>query len=82
MPPLTPEQALEKANNKIERLELASELNGLSSVLNNLFADAPIGVAETTSKEEISELINAIKQGTATNNKIARFLEIANSLGI
>lgn len=70
------------AQNIIERLELRENLSNLSEKLDELFNDAPIEVADSTSKEELTELISEIKTGTATNNKISRFLELADNLGI
>jgi hypothetical protein len=68
--------------NIIKRLELKAELSSLKEVLDELFNDPTIAVADAATAEEMKTLIEAIKEGTATNNKISRFLEIANSLGI
>ncbi|MBE9469240.1 MAG: hypothetical protein IMY72_13090 [Bacteroidetes bacterium] len=70
------------AQNIIERLELREDLSNLSEKLDELFNDAPIEVADSISKEELTELFSEINAGTATNNKISRFLELADSLGI
>lgn len=70
------------AQNIIERLELREDLSNLSDKLDELFNDAPIEVAESSSKEELAELISEINSGTAINNKISRFLELADDLGI
>lgn len=70
------------AQNIVERLELQDDLSNLGDRLDELFHDAPVEVAEVTSKNEIKELISEIKKGTATNNKISRFLELAEKLGI
>jgi hypothetical protein len=70
------------AQNIIERLELIDDLSNLSEKLEQLFNDAPIDVVESSSEDEITQLITAIKSGTATNNKISRFLELADGLGI
>jgi hypothetical protein len=82
MTTLTEEQKEQKAKNIIIKLELLNELKSLKEIIDNTFNDAPIKVTETISKEELISIINSIKEGTATNNKIAQFLEIANSLGI
>lgn len=68
--------------NIIKRLELKAELSNLKEVLNEKFNDPAIAVPEAATAEEMEILIDAIKEGTASNNKIARFIEIANSLGI
>lgn len=78
---LTEAQQAIKAKNIIETLELDTTLNNLQGVINKLFSDAPIEVAQATSKAEVEELISSIKAGTATNDKIARFLSIVQQLG-
>lgn len=70
------------AENIVERLALQEDLNNVKERLDGIFKDSSIAVAESTSKEELKELIVEIKRGTATNNKIARFLELASQLGI
>ncbi len=66
----------------VNRLVLQEGLNNLEGILDNIFDHAPIAVAESISKKEMAALISEIKLGTATNNKIARFLELASQLGI
>lgn len=70
------------AQNIIEKLALQNDLANLSQKLDELFNDAPIEVAEAASKQELEQLIAEINQGTATNNRISRFLELADNLGI
>ena len=70
------------AKNLIERLKLKKDLNNLGGKLDELFTDAPVEVAKATSKEELSALITEVRAGTATNEKISRFLELAGKLGI
>lgn len=75
-------QQKRKAENMVERLALQDNLNSLRERLSGLFRDTSIDLAESTSIEELEMLIAEIKQGTATNNRIARFLELADKLGI
>lgn len=75
-------QQKRKAENIVDRLALQEDLSNLQEKLNNLFDDSPVAVAESISRKELEELIVEIKKGTATNNKIARFLELASQLGI
>lgn len=82
MAPLTDDQKEQKAINIIKNMELQSELSDIQTTIDNLFNDTPIAIASTISKEELHELITEINDGTATNNKISRFLDIASSLGI
>ena len=63
-------------------LKLDEKLANLSSILDDLFKDAPPAVVAATSKEEMDALIRGIKEGTATNDKIARFLELADKFGL
>lgn len=79
---LTDAQKAIKAQTKIEKLKLEEDLNNLKAKIDELFKDAPTAIAETTSKEELDGLIIEIKKGTATNEKISRFLDIANDLGL
>lgn len=71
-----------KAENIVDRLALQEDLSNLQGKLNKLFDDSPIAVADSISRKELEDLIAEIKKGTATNNKIARFLELASQLGI
>lgn len=80
--PLTDAQKKIKAKTKVESLQLAEDLGNLKTKIDELFNDAPIAVAETTSKEELEELISEVKKGTATNEKISRFLDLASELGL
>ncbi|MEQ8927063.1 MAG: hypothetical protein RLO81_14685 [Fulvivirga sp.] len=80
--PLTDAQKKIKAKTKVDSLQLADDLSNLKTKIDQLFDDAPIEVAETTTKEELEDLISAINNGTATNQKISRFLEIASAIGI
>jgi|GEM_PF-5157718 len=79
---LTAAQKAIKAQTKIEKLELEENLSNLKVRINELFNNAPIAIAETISREELEELIIEIKKGTATNEIISRFLELAGNLGI
>ncbi len=80
--PLTDAQKAIKAKIKVENLALDQRLSNLKAKIDQLFNDAPIAVAQATSKEELEGLISEIKKGTATNERTARFLDIAASLGI
>jgi hypothetical protein len=71
-----------KAKIKIESLELAQDLTNIRTRIDQLFDDAPIIIADYTSKEELEDLISSIKKGTASNIKISRFLDIASNIGI
>lgn len=70
------------AENIVERLELQENLQDLGEKLDEIFDDAPIEVAEATSKEEMEEIITDINNGTADNNRISRFLELAEQFSL
>jgi PBP1b-binding outer membrane lipoprotein LpoB len=77
--------AMEMQQQELERIKAIYFVNMNNHVkerLDGIFKDSSIAVAESTSKEEMAELISEIKLGTATNNTIARFLELASQLGI
>ena len=79
---LTEAQKAIKAQTKVEALQLDKDLGNLDTKIDKLFNETPIAVAETTSKDELEELIAAVQQGTATNENISRFLELASTLGL
>ncbi len=81
-PNLSDYQKKMKAQNIIERLALKEDLNNLSETLDKIFKDKPTEVVDSTSKEELKDLISGIKAGTATNIKISRFLELADKIGL
>lgn len=71
-----------KAQTIVDNMQLDKELSNLGAYLQQLFADAPPEIKKAISEEELSELIVGIKKGTSTNVKIARFLELAEKLGL
>lgn len=71
-----------KAKTIADNLGLAEDLSDLDQKLTSIFADKPPAVRDAVSKEEVSTLVAAIKQGTADNEKIARFLDLAGKLGL
>jgi hypothetical protein len=71
-----------KSENIIEGLELSNDLINIKEVVQKIFSNAPIQIADSISKEELESLIKEIKNGTDDNNKIARFLSIISALGI
>jgi Zn-dependent M32 family carboxypeptidase len=71
-----------KAQTIVDNMRLNNDLSNLKPYLEQLFSDAPPEVRAATSKEELDELITGIKEGTSTNVKIARFLELAEKLGL
>ena len=79
---LSPFQQKRKAQAIANNLKLKAQLADLASVIQDLFNDAPPAAAAATSAEEMKELIDAIDAGTAEQNKIARFLELADEFGL
>ncbi len=82
MEPISDFDQKRKAESIVNRLALQEDLGNTKNKIASIFNDAPIAVADTASQEELEDLMTAIKEGTATNNKIARFLELASQLGI
>ena len=82
MSELSPFQQETKAKTIAARIRVKAELESLDAVLNKLFDDAPAEVREATSPDEVAELVSAINAGTAEQNKIARFLELADKFGL
>lgn len=70
-----------KAQTVIDNLELDAELSDLRVKLEEKFAMAPPAAQEGVAREEVEGLVREIKTGTADNNKISRFLELAGKLG-
>jgi hypothetical protein len=71
-----------KAKTIVDNMQLDNDLSNLETHLLKVFADAPPEMREAVSKKELKELITGIKKGTATNVKIARFLELSEKLGL
>lgn len=82
MEPISDFDQKRKAESIVNRLSLKEDLNQTQGKLGVVFNDKSIEVADTATKAEMETLISEIKLGTATNNKIARFLELASKLGI
>lgn len=81
-PELSDYQKERKAKTIIERLALKNNLDSFREQIAKLIKDASIEVADLTSPKELEELIIGITNGTTTNNKVSRFLELAKKLGI
>ncbi len=71
-----------KAQTIVDNMQLNDDLSNLEAYLKQLFSDAPPEVRAATSKGELNELIAGIKEGTSTNVKITRFLELAEKLDL
>jgi hypothetical protein len=74
--PLLQEEAL----TKLQNLKLKAELDELGKTLSTVFSIKVPEFEEITTKEELQTLIAAIEAGTADNNRLARFIDIANRL--
>ena len=74
-------QKRQKARTIVENTILIGELDALDERLTQLFEIAPPGASEATARTEITELVRAIDAGTASNNQVAKFLELADLFG-
>lgn len=63
-----------KARTIVENTTLDRDLSQLSAKLDRLSSVKPVEVKRAIRKDELSELISAVKRGTADNTRIARFL--------
>lgn len=70
----------EKALTKLDNLKAKAELDDFDALVTKLFAMKSPADKEVTSKEELKSLITAIKQGTADNNRMAKFIGFANKI--
>ncbi len=71
-----------KAQTIIDNMRLDGDLSNLGAYLKQLFADVAPEAKDAILETELSGLIAGIKEGTSTNVKIARFLELAENLGL
>jgi hypothetical protein len=69
-----------EAQTKLENLKLKADLEDLDRTLDELFQVKVPELSDITTPEELKELIGAVEQGTADNHKLARFIDIANTI--
>ena len=82
MAKLSDSQKRTKARTILSNMALDEDLSELSVKLDGLLWQQPAEIKRAVTKDELSELIESVKQGTADNEKIARFLELAQKLGL
>ena len=69
-----------KAQNKLRDIELQADLEGAKSdFASKMILKAP-ELKEITTEEELETLVSAIKAGTASNNQLTKFVNIANKI--
>ena len=69
-----------EAQTKLRNLELKAELNNLDAALDALFNVRAPEIKQITNPEELKGLIQAVRQGAADNNQLARFIGLANQI--
>jgi hypothetical protein len=74
--PIDPLRKLE-AQRKLENLALQAGLTNLDAALAKLFTVTAPDLKTITTEQELRALIEAVRSGTADNNRLARFIEIA-----
>jgi len=57
-------------------------LKQLDSIFEKVFNDRSIAIAEPVSQEELEKLIKEVQKSTVHNEKVTRFLQIIEKLGI
>lgn len=70
------------ARTKARELEVMIRLNRLDSIIEQVFNDRSIAIAEPVSRKELEELIKEVKKSTVHNEKVTRFLQLIEKLGI
>lgn len=71
-----------KAQTILWEMGLDQDLSDLSVKLDELLSHQPTKIRTEIGKDELAELVKAVQQGTKDNEKIARFLELAQKLGL
>ena len=69
-----------EAQTKLKNLKLKAELDNLDAALNKLFAITVPELKTLTTPQELKSLIEAIEQGTADNQRLERFIILANTI--
>ena len=70
-----------KAQAKVEDLAVDGDLGNIDEVVSQMLSSVPEAEkVKTSSAAELTQLIKAIKNGAASNNQSARFLEIVTKL--
>jgi len=70
------------ARTKARELEVMIRLKQLDSIFEKVFNDRSIAIAEPVSQEELEKLIKEVQKSTVHNEKVTRFLQIIEKLGI
>lgn len=65
---------------KVEDMQLDEDLGNLDSILDDKLNVPDAAKVEPSDRNELRQLIKSIKDGTASNNQNARFLEILNRI--
>ena len=69
-----------KANNKLSDIQLKTDLaSEAEDFASKLILKAP-ELNQITTPEEMKDLIDAIKAGTASNNQLTKFVKIADKI--
>lgn len=69
-----------KAQTQLDNLRAKADLDQLDQALDELFQIKVPELSTITTPEELKELIGAVDKGTADNQKLARFIDIAGKI--
>lgn len=69
-----------KANQKLSDLELQADLKSVGDDFAKLMTLKAPEIKEIVSEAELKGLIGAIKAGTASNNQMTKFIDLANKV--
>jgi len=69
-----------EAQRTLRNLRAKADLDQLDQALDELFQIKVPELSTVTTPEELKELIGAVDKGTADNQKLARFIDIAGKI--
>lgn len=72
--------AKSKAQTILENIALKADLDDLDATINNLFFVKAPDLKTVITPNELKSLISAVKQGTADNEELTRFIGIAGKI--
>lgn len=69
-----------QAQRLLTDLSVKTDLGNLDTTLTQLFTVTAPEIKETTTPAELKTMIQAIQQGTADNNQLAKFIGVADRI--
>jgi len=69
-----------EAQTKLDNLAVKLDLQNLDATLRDLFEVKAPEIKGVTNPEELKTLIAAVRKGTADNNQLAKFIDVADRI--